>query len=249
MALVEFLLRQGDNTLILGHRVSEWCGHAPVLEEDIALANTGLDLIGQTQLWLGLAAEVEGTGRTADDLAFLRDVWEFRNLLLVETPNGDFGRTMMRQFLFDAFQSLWLPRLAASSDDRVAAIAEKSAKEVAYHLERSSGTVIALGDGTEESHGRMQAALDYLWPLTGEIFATDAVDAEMAAQGIAPDPADLRSAYDQLVARVLGEATLTQPAQAPVRKGGRDGAMHSEHLGHLLAQMQWLQRAYPGASW
>ncbi|SHE81659.1 ring-1,2-phenylacetyl-CoA epoxidase subunit PaaC [Ruegeria intermedia] len=246
---LQFLLRMGDNTLILGHRVSEWCGHAPVLEEDIALANTALDLIGQTQMWLGLAGEVQGEGKSADDLAFLRDAWDFRNVLLVEVPNGDFGRTLMRQFLFDAWHSIMLGRLLKSSDDRVAAIAEKASKEVAYHLERSSDTVVGLGDGTEESHRRMQEALDYLWPYVGEMFASDEVDAEMAAAGVAPDPASLREEYDSLVQRVLTEATLTIPDSRFAHKGGRDGRMHTEHLGHLLTQMQWLQRAYPGATW
>ncbi|WP_170581904.1 1,2-phenylacetyl-CoA epoxidase subunit PaaC [Ruegeria arenilitoris] len=248
-AFLQFLLRMGDNTLILGHRVSEWCGHAPVLEEDIALANTALDLIGQTQMWLSLAGEVQGEGKSADDLAFLRDAWDFRNVLLVEVPNGDFGRTLMRQFLFDAWHSIMLGRLLKSSDDRVAAIAEKASKEVAYHLERSSDTVVGLGDGTEESHRRMQEALDYLWPYVGELFASDEVDAEMAAAGIAPDPASLREEYDALVRRVLTEATLTIPDSRFAHKGGRDGRMHTEHLGHLLTQMQWLQRAYPGATW
>ena len=185
-ALFQFLLRMGDNTLILGHRVSEWCGHSPVLEEDIALANTALDLIGQTQFWLGLAGEVEGQGRTADDLAFHRDAWDFRNLLLVELPNGDFGQTLMRQFLFDAYQSVLLGRLISSSDERVAAIAAKASKEVAYHVERSADTVVGLGDGTEESHARMQAALDYLWPYVGEMFTGDEVDAAMADTGTPP---------------------------------------------------------------
>lgn len=247
-AFQQFLLRMGDNTLILGHRVSEWCGHAPVLEEDIALANTALDLIGQTQMWLGLAGEIGG-GKTADDLAFLRDAWDFRNVLLVEVPNGDFGRTLMRQFLFDAWHSIMLGRLLTSSDDRVAAIAAKASKEVAYHLERSAETVVGLGDGTEESHIRMQAALDYLWPYVGEMFVSDDIDAQMAVAGIAPNPADLREEYDALVKRVLAKATLTLPESRFAHKGGRDGRMHTEHLGHLLTQMQWLQRAYPGASW
>ena len=248
-ALFQFLLRMGDNTLILGHRVSEWCGHSPVLEEDIALANTALDLIGQTQFWLGLAGEVEGQGRSADDLAFLRDAWDFRNLLLVELPNGDFGQTLMRQFLFDAFQSVLLGRLMASSDTRVAEIAAKASKEVAYHVERSADTVVGLGDGTAESHARMQVALDYLWPYVGEMFQGDAVDAAMAEAGIAPDPASLRADFDALVERVLSEATLDIPKGGFAHKGGRNGYMHTEHLGHLLATMQWLQRAYPGASW
>ncbi len=248
-AFFQFLLRMGDNTLILGHRVSEWCGHAPVLEEDIALANTALDLIGQTQMWLGLAGEVQGKGKSADDLAFLRDAWDFRNVLLVEVPNGDFGRTLMRQFLFDAWHSIMLGRLLKSSDERVAAIAEKASKEVAYHLERSGDTVVGLGDGTEESRARMQEALDYLWPYVGEMFASDDVDAEMAAAGIAPDPSGLRDEFDALVGRVMSEATLDIPESRFAHKGGRDGRMHTEHLGHLLTQMQWLQRAYPGATW
>lgn len=248
-ALFQFLLRMGDNTLILGHRVSEWCGHAPVLEEDIALANTALDLIGQTQLWLGLAGEVEGQGRSADELAFRRDVWDFRNVLLVEMPNGDFGQTIMRQFLYDAWASIMAAKLIESADERVAAIAEKAAKEIAYHLNRSSDTVIGLGDGTDESHGRMQAALDYLWPYVGEMFESDAVDAAVAAAGIAPDPASLRAEYDALVARVFAEATLTAPDSRFAHKGGRDGFRHTEHLGHLLVEMQWLQRAYPDATW
>lgn len=239
----------GDNTLVLGHRMSEWCGIAPVLEEDIALANTALDLIGQTQLWLGLAAEVEDAGRDADALAFKRDVWEFRNLLLVEQPNGDFGRTMMRQFLFDAWHLAHLTALMESSDERIAAIAEKSVKEVTYHLERSTDTVIGLGDGTEESHRRMQDALDRLWPYVGEMFIADEVDSTLRDKGIVPDPADLRAGYDKLVNDVFTAATLTRPEDDFAHKGGKNGARHSEHLGHMLTQMQWLQRAYPDATW
>ncbi|AAV94060.1 phenylacetate-CoA oxygenase subunit PaaC [Ruegeria pomeroyi] len=248
-AFLQFLLRMGDNTLILGHRVSEWCGHAPVLEEDIALANTALDLIGQTQMWLALASEVQGEGKSADDLAFLRDAWDFRNALLVEVPNGDFGRTLMRQFLFDSWHKLMLERLKGSADERVAAIAEKAMKEVTYHVERSRDTVIGLGDGTEESHARMQEALDYLWPYVGELFEGDAVDAEMVAAGIAPDPASLRADYDAILTEVMKAATLSIPKSGFAHKGGRDGRMHTEHLGHLLTSMQWLQRAYPGARW
>ena len=248
-ALFEFLLRMGDNTLILGHRVSEWCGHSPVLEEDIALANTALDMIGQTQLWLGLAGEVEGKGRTADNLAFLRDAWDFRNVLMVELPNGDFGQTLMRQFLYDAWSFVMTDWLKGSSEPRIAAIAEKAQKEVTYHLERSGDTVIGLGDGTEESHSRMQDALDYLHPYVGEMFEKDKVDEALAEAGIAPDPAELRAEYDDIVTRVLSEATLAIPGGAYSHKGGRTGRMHTEHLGHLLSTMQWLQRAYPGATW
>jgi ring-1,2-phenylacetyl-CoA epoxidase subunit PaaC len=248
-ALFEVLCRMGDNTLILGHRVSEWCGHAPVLEEDIALANTALDLLGQTQMWLGYAAEVQGEGKTADDLAFLRDAWDFRNVLLCELPNGDFGRTLMRQFLFDAFNVTVLGYLQNSKDRRIAEIAEKAAKEAAYHVERSADTVVGLGDGTEESHARMQAALDYLWPYVGEMFDSDAVDAALAEAGVAPDPKGLRAEYDALVQRVMAEATLTIPEDPFHHTGGRTGRMHTEHLGHILCTMQWLQRAYPGATW
>ena len=247
--LFEWLCRMGDTTLVLGHRVSEWCGLAPVLEEDIALANTALDLIGQTQMWLGLAAEVEGKGRSADDLAMLRDVWDFRNLLLVEQPNGDYGQTMMRQFLFDAWHLEMLTALAGSSNPEVAAIVAKSVKEVQYHVERSRDTVIGLGDGTAESHQRMQKALDLLWPYVGEMFAPDPVDDALAAAGVAPDLAGLRKAYDARVTAVLTEATLHIPDSGFAHKGGKTGFRHSEHLGHMLTQMQWLQRAYPGASW
>ena len=248
-ALFEFLMRLGDNTLVLGHRVSEWCGHAPVLEEDIALANIALDLIGQTQMWLGLAGEVEGAGRSADDLAMLRDVWDFRNLLLVEQPNGDFGQTLMRQCLFDAFHVELLTDLTHASDDRIAAIAAKALKEVTYHLDRSSETVIGLGDGTEESHRRMQTALDLLWPYVGEMFTADAVDDAMHTAGIAPDLTALRSRFDTRIDAILTEATLTKPDSAFAQSGGKTGFRHTEHLGHMLTQMQWLQRAYPGATW
>lgn len=248
-AYFEFLLRMGDNTLILGHRVSEWCGHAPVIEEDIALANTALDLIGQTQMWLGLAAEVEGKGRTADDLAMLRDTWDFRNVLMVEKPNGDFGQTLMRQFLFDAFHLEMLKGLTTSSEPRVAGIAAKAVKEVQYHVERSGDTVIGLGDGTAESHARMQDALNLMWPYVGEMFASDDVDAEMLSTGIAPDLTQLRIAFDAHVGAVMADAMLTIPDSTFAHKGGKSGFQHTEHLGHILTQMQWLQRAYPGASW
>lgn len=246
--LFEFLLRTGDNTLVLGHRVSEWCGHSPVLEEDIALANTALDLIGQTQLWLGLAGEVEGKGRTADQLAYLRDAAQFRNVLLVERPNGDFGQTLMRQFLFDAWHLGLLKALQISSHPRIAEIAAKALKEVSYHFERSADLVIRLGDGTDESHRRMQAALDDQWSYAGELFVSDSQDLRLEAKGIAPDPAQLKDAWLQAVSQVCAEATLTVPAQAYVHKGGKRG-VHTEHLGYILAEMQFLQRAYPGAVW
>jgi ring-1,2-phenylacetyl-CoA epoxidase subunit PaaC len=247
-ALVEVLLRMGDNTLILGHRVSEWCGHSPVLEEDIALANTALDLIGQTQLWLGLAGEIEGQERTADNLAYLRDAAQFRNVLLVERPNGDFGNTLMRQFLFDAWHHEMLKALQGSTDPRVAEIAAKAIKEVAYHLERSADLVIRLGDGTEESHKRMQASLDDNWSYTGELFVVDESDLAVAEAGIAPAPDSLRAGWDAVVNEVLEQATLKRPEGTYVHKGGKRG-IHTEHLGYILADMQFLQRAYPGATW
>lgn len=248
-ALFQGLLRLGDNTLILGHRLGEWCGHAPALEEDIALANTALDLIGQTRHWLSLAGEVEGKGRSEDDLAMLRDVWDFRNVLLVEQPNRDYGHTLMRQFLFDHYHLLMLRGLSESRQERIAEIAAKSVKEVTYHAERSAELVIALGDGTDESHRRMQSALDRLFPYVGEMFETDAVDEALAQDGIAPLPTALRPGFDARVDAVLAEGQLTKPAGGFAHKGGRTGFRHSEHLGHLLTSMQWLQRAYPGAQW
>jgi len=247
-ALFELLTRMGDNALILGHRVSEWCGHSPALEEDIALSNTALDLIGQTQLWLGLAGEVEDKGRTADNLAYLRDARDFRNVLLVERPNGDFGKTLMRQFLFDAWHFLMLKALCASTDKRIADIAEKVSKEVAYHLDRSRDLIIRLGDGTAESHRRMQEALDELWAYAGELFIGDAIDAELSSAGIAPQPETLKAEWDELVGAALAEATLKKPADGFMHKGGKRG-VHTEHMGFILADLQFLQRAYAGATW
>lgn len=246
--ICEMLCRMGDSTLILGHRISEWCGHAPVLEEDIAMANVALDLIGQTQFWLGLAAERLGDGKTADQLAYLRDAHEFRNLLLVEQPNRDYACTLMRQFLFDAWHILQLDELTRSTDARVAEIATKAIKEVRYHLERSADLVIRLGDGSEESHRRMQRALDGLWPYTGEMFIDDEHDIRMAEAGIAPLPSSLREAWRQQVESVLAEATLAIPKDGYAHRGGREGR-HTEHLGYVLAEMQFLQRAYPGCTW
>ncbi|WP_206051396.1 1,2-phenylacetyl-CoA epoxidase subunit PaaC [Roseibium algicola] len=246
--LFEWLLRRGDTALVLGHRVSEWCGHSPVLEEDIALANVALDLIGQARMWLGLAGEVEGKGRGENELAYLRDAWDFRNFLLAEQPNGDFGQTLMRQFLIDAYQVPLLEALKSSKDERIAAIAAKAGKEVAYHLDRSADLVIRLGDGTEESHRRMQQALDALWSYTGEMFASDAIDTAMSEAGLAPDAASLKAEWKETIEAVLDEATLTLPESDFAHMGGLTGR-HSEHLGHMLAEMQFLQRAYPGATW
>ncbi|WP_262297486.1 1,2-phenylacetyl-CoA epoxidase subunit PaaC [Microvirga sesbaniae] len=247
-ALVEYLLRLGDNALILGHRLSEWCGHSPALEEDLALSNVALDLIGQTQLWLNLAGEVEGRGRDADKLAYLRDARDFRNVLLVEQPNGDFAATMARQFYFDAWHYLLLHGLTGSTDPRIAEIAAKGLKEVTYHLERSQEWVLRLGDGTEESHRRMQSAVDDLWMYTGELFEGDEVDQVMVRDGIGPDPATLHEPWLGLVRATIEEATLTLPQPGWAQKGGKRG-IHSEHLGYILADLQFLQRAYPNATW
>ncbi len=247
--LFEYLLRLGDDRLVLGHRLSEWCGHGPILEEDIALSNMALDLIGHATSLLALAGTVEGQGRDEDALAFFRDGTAYRNALLVEQPNGDFAVTMVRQFLFDAHSVLLWDQLARASHPELAAIAAKSLKEDKYHLRHSSEWIVRLGDGTDESHARTQRALDTLWRYTAELFDHDAVNDAVAAQGITVDTAALRALWDGLVNDVLQRATLTRPAdEAPQRRGGRRG-MHSEHLGHMLATMQSVARAHPGASW
>ena len=247
--LFEFLLRQGDSALVLGHRTSEWCGLAPAIEEDIALANIALDLIGQAKLWLEYASEEDGVGRSANDLAFLRDAYDFRNLLMLELPNEDFARTIMRHFLFDAFQVPWLEALSASSDQRVSDIAQKAEKEALYHLERSEDAVIALGDGTEESNQRMQKALSDLWSFAGEMFRDDDIDRAMHDVAIAPLPSTFQSIWKIKVHGTLQRAYLNPPTSECSHSGGRLGFRHTEHLGHMLATMQFLQRAYPGATW
>lgn len=245
---IEYLLRLGDNALILSHRLSEWCGHGPVLEEDLALTNVALDLIGQAQFWLGYAGELEGKGRDADALAYKRDVWDFRNVILVEQPNGDYAHTMARQLYFDAWHFHLLSALTSSSDPRIAEIAAKALKEVAYHLERSTMWVVTLGDGTEESHGRMQRAIDYLWSYTGELFEVDEVETTLVAKGIAPDLTKLVAPWRSTVGDILRQATLVMPEDTWMHSGGKKG-IHSESLGFILADMQFLQRAYPGATW
>jgi ring-1,2-phenylacetyl-CoA epoxidase subunit PaaC len=244
----EYALRLGDNALILSHRLSQWCGHGPALEEDIALTNIALDLIGQAQFWLGLAGEWEGAGRSADDLAYKRDAGAYRNVLLVERPNGDYGHTLMRQYLFDAWHAEALAALTQSSEARFAEIAAKAEKEVAYHLDRSAELVIALGDGTPESHARMQAALDALWSYAGELFFGDGVDARLAAEGLAPAAESLKPAWTRATEAVFTEATLKAPDSIFAHKGGKHGR-HTEALGPLLAEMQFLPRAYPQAQW
>ena len=247
-AKFEYLLRLGDNTLVLSQQLAEWCGHGPALEEDLALTNTALDLLGQARLWLSYAGEVEGHGRDEDALAYGRDGAGFRNLLLLEQPNGHYGDTIARQFLFDAWHQHLLAALTKSSDPRIASIAQKAVKEVRYHVERSAGLVVALSDGTAESHARMQAAVNRLWPYTNEWFDADAVDAHCAAEGWAPDAASLSDAWHRDVQTVLAQATLEMPTYVGHQRGGKQG-LHSEHLGHLLAPLQFLQRTYPGAQW
>ncbi len=248
-ALFEYLLRLGDNALILGQRLCELVGWAPELEEEMALANIALDCIGQARLFLGYAGEVEGKGRDEDALAFRRDVLDFRNVLLVEQPNGDFAHTMGRLFLMSAFNEQLYGALVRSADRRLAEIAEKALVETRYHVRHSGEWVIRLGDGTEESHRRMQRALDDLWMYTGELFTPDEVDRAVAEAGIGPDLPALKPAWDRRVDAVLREATLERPQVGWMPTGGKDGSMHSEHLGHILAEMQFLQRAYPDARW
>jgi ring-1,2-phenylacetyl-CoA epoxidase subunit PaaC len=248
-AKFEYLLRQGDNALILSQQLSQLCGKGPALEEDMALTNVALDLLGQTRMWLTYAGEIEGLGRDEDRLAYLRDSREFRNVLLVEQPNGDYAQTMVRQFFFDTWHYFLMRELLASTDRRIAEIAEKSLKEVTYHLRRSGDLVVRLGDGTDVSHAKMQAAVDELWTYAGEMFIYDEVDQRMVEQGVAPAAEGLREAFLQHVSEVLREATLAMPSKdAYMQRGGKQGR-HGERLGFVLAEMQVLQRAHPGVEW
>lgn len=243
-----YVLRLGDLSLILAQRLGEWVGHAPAIEEDLGLANTALDLIGQARLLLTYAGELEGQGRDEDAIAFLREERDYVNPTLVEQPNGDFGQTIVRQVLVDAFQLELYERLTTSADERLAAIASKAIKEVRYHLRYSSAWLVRLGDGTAESHARVQAALDLLWPYTAELFAADEVDQAMADLGVAPPLADVHAAWSARIDALLAEATLDRPRDRPYSWFGKRG-QHSEHLGYLLADLQYLQRTYPGARW
>ena len=243
MPLFEYLLRLGDNDLVLSQRLGEWCGHGPVLEEDLALTNVALDLLGQARLWLTYACEVEGRGRNEDQLAFLRDAGDFRNVLLVEQPNGNYAETMARQFYFDAWHYFLLEALQESKDSRIAEIAGKSLKEVTYHLQRSTDWVIRLGDGTATSHRKMQAAIDDHWVYTGELFEMDDVDRQVGC-----DLESLRESWLGCVRKTLSQGTLEVPSGQWMQRGGKHGR-HTEKLGILLAEMQFLQRAYPGAKW
>lgn len=246
--LLDYLLHLGDNSLILGQRLAEWCGHGPILEQDMAITNISLDLFGQTRNIFQYAAEVEGKGRTEDDLAFLRDAIHFKNVLLVELPNGDFGKTIVKQFLYDAYNFLNYTALLESTDKQLAAIAEKSLKEVTYHLRFSSEWMIRLGDGTEESHRRMQTGLDDLWMFTGELFEMTETETELLKTGVSVDLTKLKADWNKKVKAICEEATLKIPEEAWMQTGGKKGT-HTENLGFILADMQYLQRAYPGQEW
>lgn len=247
-AFFEYLLRLGDDRLVLGHRLSEWCGHGPILEEDIALANIALDLIGEATLLLKTAGQIEGKGRSEDALAYFRDGVEFRNALIGELPKGDFGFTIVRQFFFSVYSLLQMEALTRSSNADLAGIAAKAVKESRYHVRHCAEWVVTLGDGTEESHARAQAAVDDLWRYTGELFMADAIDREVSEQGLGVDPSTLGDRWNADVARVLDDATLTIPKTSYMQRGGRDGK-HTEHLGHMLSEMQIVARSHPGASW
>ncbi len=247
--LYPYLLRLGDNALVLSQRLGEWCGKGPALEEDMALTNVALDLLGQARLWLSYAAEIVGEGADEDSLAYHRDANQFRNLLLLEQPNGNYADTLVRQFLFDAAHALTLQQLRTSKDERIAGIADKALKEVNYHLRRSSDLVVRLGDGTVTSRAMMQAAVDNLWSFTGEMFEPDAVDAAATAGGFGFDPSAIRPEWLAYVREVFEEATLKLPSpEAWMQKGGKQGR-HTEHLSRMLSEMQVLQRSHPGASW
>jgi ring-1,2-phenylacetyl-CoA epoxidase subunit PaaC len=244
----DYLLRLGDDRLVLGHRLSEWCGHAPILEEDIALANIALDLIGQATLLLGLAAKREGKGRDADALAYFRDAVDYRNALLVELPKGDFAMTIVRQLFYSVFGLLQAEALQVSTDRDLAGIAAKGVKESRYHVRHSADWVMKLGAGTEESHARSQRAVDDLWRYTGELFLADDLDRAAAADGLGVDPSTLERTWQTTIREVLARAGLTIPEGVYMQRGGREGR-HTEHLGHMLAEMQIVARSHPGASW
>ncbi len=246
--LYDYLLYLGDNALILGQRLSEWCGHGPVLEQDIAITNIALDLIGQSRLYYQYAAELAGAPVTEDSLAFLRDEASYRNLLLVEQPNGDWAHTIVRQFLFDSYHYALLRGLEGSADEKLAAIAAKSIKEVAYHLRYSSEWMQRLGDGTAESHRRMQVAVDDLWMYAGECLAAAEFESWLAERGIAPDPGSFRASVESRRGEVLQRSTLTAPDIPVYQEGGKRG-VHTEHLGYILTELQYMQRVYPGMEW
>ncbi len=247
-AFFDYLVRLGDDRLVLGHRLSEWCGHGPILEEDIALANVALDLVGEATLLLKLAGETEGKDRDQDALAYFRDATDYRNALLVEFPKGDFAFTIVRQFFFSVFSLLQMQALQQSNNAELAGIAAKAVKEAKYHVRHSAQWVVTLGDGTPDSHARAQRAVDELWRYTGELFMADDVEADVVAAGLGVDPSTLETAWRAQVDDILRRATLTVPAVNYMQRGGRAGK-HTEHLGHMLSEMQIVARSHPGASW
>lgn len=247
-ALFNFTLRLGDNALILGHRLTEWCSKGPILEEDIAISNLALDLVGRANALLTYAAKVEGKNRTEDDLAYKRAERGFLNCQIMELPNGDFGYTIARQFLVSAFDVLYLTKLSQSKDETIAGIAAKALKESKYHLKHSSDWVLRLGDGTDESHARIQKSFDEIWAYTGELFEMDQTDELLIKAGIAVDKAALKSGWDEIVNSTLKEATLSRPKDGHMFTGGTKG-IHTEYLGFILTDMQYLPRAYPDAKW
>ena len=247
-AKFEYLLRLGDSSLIIGHRLSEWCGHGPILEEDIALINIALDFVGNATSLLTYAGQVESKGRDEDALAFMRGEREYRNLLITEQPNGDYANTIARQFLFDTYMFFLYEELKNSKDETIAAIAVKTHKEITYHLRHTSEWMLRLGDGTAESHERLQNGLNDLWMFTSEMFEMDEVDAFLIKEGIVPDLNKIKANWEKRVFEVLAEATLQIPTTTFKQKGSKEGK-HSEHLGFLLAEMQYVHRAYPGAKW
>lgn len=246
--LFDYLIHLADDALILGHRNSEWCGHGPVLEQDIAITNISLDLIGQARNLFQYAADIKGGGASEDSLAYLRDVREFKNCLMAEQQNGDWGKTILRQFFMSNFHQLLYTALQSSSDKMLAAICEKALKEVNYHLKWSSEWVIRLGDGTDESHTRMIRAIDELWPYTGELFIPATYETQASLAGVAPDITAFQTPWQQRVIAVFDEAKLPMPPKGFSHTGGKQG-MHTEYLGYILADMQYLQRTYPGSKW
>jgi len=246
--LAAYAIALGDDSLTLGHRLSEWTRNAPFLEEDLALTNVALDFIGRAQMFYSYAGEVEGKGRSEDDIAYLRDCREYRNLLIFELPIGNFADTMARQFLVDVYDAAFYTALLESSDDTLAAIAAKAIKESRYHLRRSTDWVKRLGDGTAESHEKMQKAFDAVWGYTQEFFEVDATEQLLIDAGVAVDRPALKGEWEKLVQAVLTDATITVPEDEWSIRGGRSG-MHTEHLGYLLAELQYMQRAYPGCEW
>lgn len=248
LAAFAYVVRLGDDRLVLGHRVSEWCGHGPILEEDIALANVALDLIGEATLLLKLAGRLEGAGRNEDALAYFRDGLDYRNALLVELPIGDFAFTIVRQLLFSVFSLLQMDALQRSTNAELAGLAAKAVKEARYHVRHAGQWVVTLGDGTDESHARAQQAVDDLWRYTGELFLADAIDREAVTSGLGVDPSTLADPWREQIEDVLRRATLTVPNVGYMQRGGREGR-HTEHLGHMLAEMQIVARSHPGATW